>query len=132
MLFAINFHVADDFFRRKKYFAFVDETATPTQILHTVYGENSVCETWQTPFIHYSPYVIFSSFRPYFAVVCEQCIVGLTLTKNEVFLLLRAPSLGFSKNLSTHLRTFLSKLYLFLNNVAYVYSLKHKKTEKNE
>ncbi len=70
-LFAVNFRVADDFFSTKKYFVFVDETANPTQILCTAYGKKPVRETWQTPFIHYSPYVVFSSFRPYFAVVRE-------------------------------------------------------------
>ncbi len=43
----------------KKYFVFVDETATPTQILHTAYSEKPVRETWRTPFIHYSPTLVF-------------------------------------------------------------------------
>ncbi len=59
------------FFSTKKFFVFVDEIAAPTQILRTPYGEKPVRKTWQTPFIDYSPYVVFSSFRPYFAVVCE-------------------------------------------------------------
>ncbi len=71
VLFAVNFSVADNFFSTKKLFEFVDETATPTQILRTAYGEKPVRETWPTPFIDYLPYVIFSSFRPYFAVVRE-------------------------------------------------------------
>ncbi len=33
------------FFSTKKYFVFVDETATPTQILRTAYGEKPVRET---------------------------------------------------------------------------------------
>ncbi len=70
-LFAVNFSAADDFFSKKKFFVFVNETATPTQILRTAYGEKPVRKTWQTPFIDYSPYVVFSSFRPYFAVVRE-------------------------------------------------------------
>ncbi len=77
------------FFSMKKFFVFVDETATPTQILRTAYGEKPVRETWRTPFIDYSPYVVFSSFRPYFAVVCEQCIAGFNNKnlhcKNEFF-----------------------------------------------
>ncbi len=44
-LFAVNFCAM------KKYFVFVDETATPTQILYTAYGKKPVRETWQTPFI---------------------------------------------------------------------------------
>ncbi len=59
------------FFSTKKYFVFVDETATPSKILRTEYGEKSVRKTWRMPFIYYSPYVVFSLFRPYFAVVCE-------------------------------------------------------------
>ncbi len=58
-LFAINFRTADDFFPMKKYFVFVDEIATSMQILRTAYGEKPVCETWRTPFIHYSLYIIF-------------------------------------------------------------------------
>ncbi len=64
------------FFPTKKYFVFVDETATSMQILLTAYSEKPVHKTWQTPFIHYLPYVVFSSFRPYFAVIREQCIAG--------------------------------------------------------
>ncbi len=71
LLFAVNFSVADDFFSTKKFFVFVDETATLMQILHKAYSEKPVCETWRTPFIDYLPYVVFSSFHPYFAVVCE-------------------------------------------------------------
>ncbi len=59
------------FFSTKKYFVFVAETATPAQILRTEYGEKPVHKTWRTPFIHYLHYVVFSSFRPYFAVVRE-------------------------------------------------------------
>ncbi len=59
------------FFSMKKYLVFVDETATPTQILRTAYGEKLVRKTWQMPFICYSPYVISSSFHPFFAVVRE-------------------------------------------------------------
>ncbi len=70
-LFAVNFSAADDFFSTKKYFVFVEETTTPTQILRAVYGEKPVRKTWRTPFIAYSPYVVFSSFCPYFAVVRE-------------------------------------------------------------
>ncbi len=70
-LFAVNSSVADNFFSTKKFFVFVEETSTPTQILRTVYGEKPVRKTWQTPFIDYSPYVVFSLFRPYFAVVRE-------------------------------------------------------------
>ncbi len=33
-----------------------------SQILRTAYGEKPVCETWQTPFIHYSPYVVLPLF----------------------------------------------------------------------
>ncbi len=66
-LFAVNFRAADAFFLMKKYFMFVDETATPMQILRTTYGEKPVRETWGTPFGHYSPYVVFSSFCPYSA-----------------------------------------------------------------
>ncbi len=56
------------FFLMKTYFVFVDEITTSTQILCTAYGEKPVRETWWTPYIHYSLYVVFSSFRPYFAV----------------------------------------------------------------
>ncbi len=70
-LFAVNFSVADDLFLMKKFFVFIDKTATSTQILRTEYSKKPVCETWRTPFIDYSPYVVFSPFRPYFAVVCE-------------------------------------------------------------
>ncbi len=59
------------FFLTEKYFAFVDETATLTQILHTAYGKKPIRETWRTPFIHYSPYVVFSLFCPCFTVVRE-------------------------------------------------------------
>ncbi len=41
-----NGQLADDFFLTKKYFVFVDETATPMQILRTAYGKKPVCETW--------------------------------------------------------------------------------------
>ncbi len=70
-LFAINFSAADDFFSTKKFFVFVDETTTPMKILSTACGKKPVRKTWQTPFIDYLPYVIFSSFRPYFTVVRE-------------------------------------------------------------
>ncbi len=70
-LFAVNFSAADNFFSTKKFFVFVDKTTTPTQILHTAYGKKPVREISRTPFIDYSPYVVFSSFRPYFAVVRE-------------------------------------------------------------
>ncbi len=46
----------------KKYFVFVNETATQMQILRTAYDKKPVRETWRTPFIHYSPYTIFLSF----------------------------------------------------------------------
>ncbi len=63
---------ADDFFfLMKKFFVFVEETTTLTQILSMAYGKKPVRETWQTPFIDYSPYVVFLSFRPYFAIVCK-------------------------------------------------------------
>ncbi len=70
-MFAVNFSAADNFFSMKKFFVFVEETATPTQILRMAYGEKPVRETWRMPFIDYSPYVVFSSFCPYFAVVHE-------------------------------------------------------------
>ncbi len=50
----------------KKYLVFVDETVTPMQILRSAYGKKPVCETWQTPFIHYSPcrfFVVSPLFR---------------------------------------------------------------------
>ncbi len=53
-------------FFTKKYFVFVNETGTPTQILRTAYGEKPVCETWWTPFIHYLPYIVFFVFSPLF------------------------------------------------------------------
>ncbi len=68
-LFAVNFSAADNFFfdekvlcvcRRDRYL-----DANPAC------GKKPVCETWQTSFIDYSPYVVFSPFHPYFAVVCE-------------------------------------------------------------
>ncbi len=65
------------FFFDKKYVVFVDETATLTQILCTTYGEKPVRETWQMPFIHYSPYVIFLLFPPYFAVCLRIVYSGL-------------------------------------------------------
>ncbi len=61
--FAVNFRSTNDFFSTNKYFVFVNETATPMQILRTVYGKKPVRETWWTPFIHYSPYVVLPLFR---------------------------------------------------------------------
>ncbi len=44
--------------------------ATSMKILRTVYGEKPVHETWRTPTMHYSLYVIISSmFRRYLRIV---------------------------------------------------------------
>ncbi len=68
-LFAVNFSMADDFFFDKKVLCVCRRDRYPDA--NPAYGEKPVRETWQTPFIDYSPYVVFSSFRPYFAVVRE-------------------------------------------------------------
>ncbi len=59
-LFAVNFSMADDFFFDEKVLCvrprdrYLD--ANPA------YGEKPLRETWQTPFIDYSPYVVFRRF----------------------------------------------------------------------
>ncbi len=70
------------FFSTKKFFVFVDETATPTQILCTAYGKKPVRKTWQTPFIDYSPYVVSPLFRCCSRTVYSR-LQGSSYTKNE-------------------------------------------------
>ncbi len=50
------------FFSTKNSFLFIEETITLTQILQKEYGKKPVHETWRTPTIHYSLYVILPSF----------------------------------------------------------------------
>ncbi len=51
------------FFFDKKILCVHQRDHYPTQILRTAYDKKPVRETWRTSFIHYSPYVVFSSFR---------------------------------------------------------------------
>ncbi len=66
--FDVTFRAAHDFFSTKKYFVFVDETATPMQILSM--AKNRFAKHGER--LLYTIYrVVFSLFHPYFAVVHE-------------------------------------------------------------
>ncbi len=59
----------DDFFFDEKVLCVCRGDCYPDA--NPAYGEKPVRETWRTPFIDYSPYVVFLSFCPYFAIVRE-------------------------------------------------------------
>ncbi len=60
-LFVVRCQFLLNIFATGSTFAFVEETATSTQILGTAYNEKPVRKTWQTPVIHYSLYIRISA-----------------------------------------------------------------------
>ncbi len=73
------------FFFTKKYFVFVDQTATQTQIPCTAYGKKFFWETWRTLFIHYSPYVVFFVISPLFRCCLRIVYSGLFVRPKNGF-----------------------------------------------